>query len=205
MRSQISGTIQFDTATGSGSATVNPFEFFHGSRLVTSNFELQAIGNSLIIGNMNMSWLWSDFTSQVVWDASGLFSELATVAYGDVYDASTCKASGACATPASDQIEKGRYPIGPTPIVTTSFNTVGQTGIGTTIGQLSLGTDDGIGGSPIYSPPNYTFTGFNPNFDITTITITSGPHPPIPVPAAVWLFGSGLLGLTTLARRKKTR
>ncbi|MFC1589406.1 VPLPA-CTERM sorting domain-containing protein [Pseudomonadota bacterium] len=27
---------------------------------------------------------------------------------------------------------------------------------------------------------------------------------PVPVPAAVWLFGSGLLGLTTVARRKKS-
>jgi len=26
----------------------------------------------------------------------------------------------------------------------------------------------------------------------------------IPVPAAVWLFGSGLLGLVGIARRKKT-
>ena len=26
---------------------------------------------------------------------------------------------------------------------------------------------------------------------------------PVPVPAAVWLFGSGLLGLVGLARRKK--
>lgn len=27
---------------------------------------------------------------------------------------------------------------------------------------------------------------------------------PVPIPAAVWLFGSGLLGLVTVARRKKT-
>ena len=26
---------------------------------------------------------------------------------------------------------------------------------------------------------------------------------PVPVPAAVWLFGSGLLGLVGIARRKK--
>lgn len=30
------------------------------------------------------------------------------------------------------------------------------------------------------------------------------PPPPIPVPAAVWLFGSGLLGLVGLARRKQS-
>jgi hypothetical protein len=31
----------------------------------------------------------------------------------------------------------------------------------------------------------------------------SGAPPEIPVPAAVWLFGSGLLGLVGVARRKK--
>jgi hypothetical protein len=33
-------------------------------------------------------------------------------------------------------------------------------------------------------------------------TITSTPTPPVPLPAAVWLLGSGLLGLTGVARRK---
>ena len=38
------------------------------------------------------------------------------------------------------------------------------------------------------------FNGFNANFDFTVV----------PVPAAVWLFGSGLLGLVGVARRKKS-
>jgi hypothetical protein len=33
-------------------------------------------------------------------------------------------------------------------------------------------------------------------------TITTTPTPPVPLPAAVWLLGSGLLGLTGVARRK---
>lgn len=37
------------------------------------------------------------------------------------------------------------------------------------------------------------FPGFNANFNFTAV----------PVPAAVWLFGSGLLGLVGVARRKK--
>ena len=37
------------------------------------------------------------------------------------------------------------------------------------------------------------FVGFNANFDFTAV----------PVPAAVWLFGSGLLGLVGVARRRK--
>ncbi|HHZ88239.1 MAG TPA: VPLPA-CTERM sorting domain-containing protein, partial [Chromatiaceae bacterium] len=53
--------------------------------------------------------------------------------------------------------------------------------------------DDGIGGSPMIDGP---FAGFSANFDITAIHITN-----VPVPAAVWLFGSGLVGLAGIARR----
>jgi len=71
----------------------------------------------------------------------------------------------------------------------------------------------GIAGSPFVDGP---FTGFNPNFDIASMTFASqdaagsiarldlGPVPAVPVPAAVWLFGSGLLGLVGVARRKKS-
>ena len=37
------------------------------------------------------------------------------------------------------------------------------------------------------------FVGFSANFDF-----------PVPIPAAVWLFGSGLIGLIGVARRKKS-
>jgi hypothetical protein len=39
------------------------------------------------------------------------------------------------------------------------------------------------------------FAGFNANFNANMI--------PTPVPAAVWLFGSGLFGLLGVARRRK--
>ena len=50
-------------------------------------------------------------------------------------------------------------------------------------GILGLGMIDGA------------FAGFNANFDFNA--------PAVPVPAAVWLFGSGLLGLVGVARRRK--
>lgn len=37
------------------------------------------------------------------------------------------------------------------------------------------------------------FVGFHGNFDVM----------PVPIPAAVWLFGSGLIGLASMVRRKK--
>ena len=52
-------------------------------------------------------------------------------------------------------------------------------------GILGLGMVDGA------------FPGFNANFNLNTAATSA-----VPVPAAVWLFGSGLLGLVGVARRK---
>lgn len=50
---------------------------------------------------------------------------------------------------------------------------------------------DGIRG---YGMIDGAFPGFNANFDFVA---------PVPVPAAVWLFGSGLVGLVGVARRRR--
>ncbi len=52
-------------------------------------------------------------------------------------------------------------------------------------GSLSYATVPGMKDGP--------FPGFQASFNLS----------PVPVPAAVWLFGSGLLGLVGVARRKK--
>ena len=59
---------------------------------------------------------------------------------------------------------------------------------------------DGPAGNPVnpdgirgYGMIDGAFPNFNANFDFTAV----------PVPAAVWLFGSGLLGLVGVARRRK--
>lgn len=59
-----------------------------------------------------------------------------------------------------------------------------------------VGTIDDPGGS---------FDGFAANWRLEgTMSIGGGQPPePIPVPAAVWLFGSGLVGLVGVARRKR--
>ena len=53
-------------------------------------------------------------------------------------------------------------------------------------------TGDGIRGLGMVDGP---FLTYHANFDFVA---------PVPVPAAVWLFGSGLLGLVGVARRKKS-
>lgn len=39
---------------------------------------------------------------------------------------------------------------------------------------------------------------------LTSVFVTTDSLTPVPVPAAVWLFGSGLLGLVDIARRRRT-
>ena len=61
-------------------------------------------------------------------------------------------------------------------------------------GVMAVSSD----GTPMATPP---FAGQTAAFG-GTLTCMDCQPPPIPIPAAVWLFGSGLLGLVGVARRK---
>jgi hypothetical protein len=72
----------------------------------------------------------------------------------------------------------------------------GDNGDGT-VNVTTLDSDgNGAPGQPMTAGP---FIGFSPAFSGTA----TPQQTVIPVPAAVWLFGSGLLGLVGVARRKK--
>ena len=58
---------------------------------------------------------------------------------------------------------------------------------------LFASTDVNGNGVPGHGMVDGPFTGFNANFNVSAV----------PVPAAAWLMGSGLLGLIGIARRKK--
>lgn len=61
----------------------------------------------------------------------------------------------------------------------------------TSLSDFFVGDDDGNGIDVS------TIRSFNGSWQLETFTVTA-----VPVPAAVWLFGSGLLGLAGVARRK---
>ena len=225
-RTAISGTMSFNTATNAGTGTVKSFKFF-SSTAVAAGVDFQAIGNgsggsgTLVLGNMLFNWNGNNgIPVSIVLDAGGLFNAMAQPGFGV---GTTIAAGGAGdATPASNNFEAGSYKIGPVPIATTTWNTtlVGAACTGTNgascmgrnpSGQLPLIADTavttgyspnqtGIGGNPMAAGP---FQNYNANFDVTNMTVTSIVNP-VPVPAAVWLLGSGLLGLVGVARRKRS-
>jgi len=209
-RTGVSGTMSFDTATGAGTGTMVPFSFFGSGTATASGISFQAIGDgaggagSLVLGNLGFSWNGTvGIPTSIVLDGAGFFGAL----QGGLTTSDTVAGTGVLGASDGFLFNFGKFsytlPIGAVPMATTTWNT---TDIGTVIigtnpsGTLPL-TDDGIGGSPMKAGP---FPGFNANFDIASIhvdAITSAPA--VPVPAAVWLFGSGLLGLVGVARRKK--
>jgi len=208
-RTNVGGTMSFDTATGAGTGDMVPFSFFGSGTATASGISFQAVGDGaggagpLVLGNLGFTWNGTvGIPTSIVLDGSGFFGAVG----GGLTTSDTV--AGVGALPATDgflfNFGKSSYtlPIGAAPMATTTFNTT--TIPGSDIGTNPSGTlpfsDDGIGGSPMVAGP---FPGFNANFDITSIHVDNIDTGVIPVPAAVWLFGSGLLGLVGVARRRK--
>lgn len=78
-------------------------------------------------------------------------------------------------------------------------NTVGNTA--STVFSLVSTDNNGDGTLGVPMAAGGPFAGNNANFNLKGAVVALAP---VPVPAAVWLFGSGLLGLVGIARRKKS-
>jgi len=64
-------------------------------------------------------------------------------------------------------------------------------------------TDISIHVVGMYLPVGNSLTEYLSNGEVFEMTFTGFAGAPVPVPAAVWLFGSGLLGLVGVARKRK--
>ena len=120
----------------------------------------------------------------------------ATAATGDIVgtvDASTPAGSGGTALLAGFTPVSGFFTVGPWSFDLDSLTVVDQTATLLTLegtGTLFLdGESAGHSATWSFSAENAT------SYSMTVTTV-------VPVPAAVWLFGSGLLGLVGVARRK---
>jgi hypothetical protein len=230
-RTPVSGTMKFDWVTGAGVGTINPF-FFGGDvpgsgpgthvvqMLNVSFLTVDTVGT--LVGTMLMSWNGGGHSVSIVLDGSGLFQSLNDLLAGGP----TNVVSGVGALPATNDTDFGTtkiplfHPLGPAPVATKTTNALGCEALPlatqvsfdsivrneANLALCDLSQDDGIGGSPVVST---AIANSNINLDMTSVhydfVIVCTSCPPVPVPPAVWLFGSGLLGLIGLARRKRTR
>ncbi len=209
-RTQITGTLTYDDVAQTGTMTIAPFSFQAGTiaggdPAAANGITVAAIGDglggsgNLLLGNMLFDWHGNNgIPVSIVWDASGLLGALG----GSLTPGSVITGSGVY--PASNGFFKGSYPIGLSPLATTSWNTTTISGatLGTnpsgttpviadttlvtnydidqttagyqTCADLSTATGNqcalGVGGSPMVAGP---FSGFNANFDIISMTVTS--------------------------------
>ena len=200
----IEASLTFDTNTGLGASalSITMNTPFFGSIATFHDITMARVGDTNIIeGGMLIDWNTPNMPLHIEWDATGLFNAInyesglqvgdvlsGTDLYHDingngVQDAGEYLTDIGSATPYSDGLQSSVDPAfqslqGPAPLAATSN---------------SLGL---IGGP---------FSGFRGLVDIgsgNSIHVTSVSY--VPVPAAVWLFGSGLLGLIGVARRKKS-
>jgi len=224
VRTPITGSMSFDTSTGAGVATVTPFMFFGA----TSNHYANAVGVTFqsidtvgtLVGGMLFSWNTGSHLVSIVMDAGQLFGSLPSILGGSP----STNYSGSYSVPSNTApFMPGSAAITTAIARTSTLNTasgcdglslatsVNAYTINTNFSNLGtctntangFGFDDSVGGDPMTSS---AFTNHNGNFDITSVHLTSyvaTPQAVVPVPAAVWLFGSGLLGLVGIARRKK--
>lgn len=186
----IAASLTFDTNTGVGSSgiSITMNDGFLGSPATFHDITMSpGLDPNILDGNVLVDWNGNiDMSLHVQWDATGLYNAINfglevgdTISGTNLIRNNTTIFDVASATPYSDLLQLNLIDMqGPAPLAATSG---------------SLGFTDG------------PFPGIRGYFDIgsgNSLHVTSYSVSTVPVPAAVWLFGTGLLALVGVARRK---
>jgi hypothetical protein len=201
----ISASLTYDTVTGLGdsSLTLSMSDPYLDIPATFHDISMTRQGDSnLITGQVFVDWgVNTNMLNHVEWDATGLFTAIdfglqvgdilsGTNLYRDtngngIGEAGEWLADISSATPYSDFLQSPNpitYPHisgGPAPLATTSG---------------SLGLD---GTTPFPGVVGYFNIGTGNSMHVTSISA-------VPIPSAIWLFISGILGLARISRRKNT-
>lgn len=196
----IAATLSYDTVSGIGNSGLSitlAGSGFLNNPATFHNITMQNSGGNSITGQVLVDWAGNyNMSLHIEWDATGLFNAINYgLQAGDVLSGSTLyrDANGngvedngefltdiGSALPYSDTLQYQQYPSfplqGPAPLAATSN---------------SLGLDNT---TPFPGVRGYFDIGSGNSMHVTSVSS-------VPVPAALWLFSSGLLGLAGIARR----
>ena len=185
----IAASFSYDTVSGIGnsSLSITTDQLFFGVPMTFHDVSMSRIGGSnLIDGTVFVDWnANNNMLAHVEWDASGLFNAIDVgLQAGDTISGTNLIRNGSIiadvnsATPYSDLLTGQSEFISYAPLAATS-------------------NSQGFGDGPFIGIVAYFDIGSGNSLHVTSISS-------VPVPAAVWLFGSGLIGLIGIARRKKS-
>jgi len=205
--SPISANLNYNTDTGVGGSdmSITMSGGFWSSPATFHDITLQhdAASNS-INGSILVDWNGNtDMSMHVNWDATGFLNAINTgLEVGDTISGSILQKDTtgdgqfdtfidvASATPYSDTLLDRLFP---------GAALEGAAPLAATDASFGLGYDiDGnfIGGTPFYGVKGLINIGSGNSLTVTSVSA-------VPVPAAVWLFGAGLIALAGFARRKR--
>lgn len=205
----ISATLDYNTDTGIGGSNLSIVmsDGFWSDPATFHNISLEHdVGTNTIRGNILVDWKGNlNMPMHIDWDATGFLNAINEgLQVGDTISGTILKkdttGDGAfdtfidvfSATPHSDVILSN--PLSPF----FGFPLEGSAPLAATSDSLGMGYDingNYIGGTPFDGIHGLINIGSGNS--LTVISVSS-----VPVPAAAWLFGSGLVGLIGLARRK---